>query len=55
MGIKENDLDPKLSVLANFMRKKYPFSGRTLRTVYTQTNPEEIGYTLEQRLTLIDQ
>jgi hypothetical protein len=40
MGINADDLDCKLSVLANFMRKKYPFSGQTIRSVSIQTNPE---------------
>ena len=37
------------------MKRKYPFNGNTVRAVSIQTSPEEIGYTLEQRLTLIDQ
>lgn len=55
MNINEADLDPSLSLLSNLLKRKYPFNGGTVKNVSIQTNPEEVGYTLEQRLTLIDQ
>ena len=55
MKINEADLDPSLSLLSNLLKRKYPFNGGTVKNVSIQTNPEEVGYTLEQRLTLIDQ
>jgi hypothetical protein len=55
MGMEDVDLDPVQSILSNILRRKYPFNGCTVRNFSVQTFPEEIGYTLEQRLTLIDQ
>ena len=37
------------------IKRKYPFNGGTVKNMSVQTKPEEVGYTLEQRLTLIDQ
>ena len=55
MNIKEGDLEEDISILSNLMKRKYPFNGGTVRTISIQTNPEEVGYSLEQRLALIDQ
>ena len=55
MNMCEEDVDKKHSILSNLMKRKYPFNGNTVRSVTVQTSPEEIGYTLEQRLALIDQ
>ena len=53
--MREEDFDGDFSILDNIMKRKYPFNGGTYRSISIQTNPEEIGYTLEQRLALIDQ
>lgn len=55
MGKNEEDLDPKLSIISNLLKQKYPFNGSTIKSVAVQTSPQEVGYTLEQRLALIDQ
>lgn len=55
MNINGEDLDSSLSILSNFMKRRYPFNGSTVKNISIQTNPEEVGYTLEQRLSLIDQ
>lgn len=55
LGMGDGDFDARFSVLDNIMKRKYPFNGGTYRTISVQTSPEEIGYTLEQRLALIDQ
>lgn len=47
--------DNKISILSHMIKKLYPFNGSTLRNISVQTNPEDIGYTLQQRLALIDQ
>ena len=55
MNMSSEDMDDSYSVLSNIMKRKYPFNGNTVRSVTVQTTPEEIGYSLEQRLALIDQ
>lgn len=37
------------------LRKKQPFSSSTLQSQEIQTNASEIGYTLEQKLMMVDQ
>ena len=55
MNINSHDLESQYSILSNLIKRKYPFNGGTVRNVSIQTNPEEVGYTLEQRLSKIDQ
>lgn len=39
MGIAEQDLDSRFSILGNLIKRKYPFNGGTLKSTAIQTNP----------------
>ena len=55
MNLQHMHLDPACSILTNLMKKHYPFNLTSVTTSGAQTNPEEIGYSIEQKLMLIDQ
>ena len=54
MGLDFYDLEDNLSAFQNISKRKFPFQGGTLMNAAVQTMVEELGHTLQQRLSLID-